>query len=107
MKGYFCSSAESGPSLCRDIHSRIYYDYDDKRFVGGPWEDVQNAQNNSLRCAVSSGELEERAESQRKGGLENWTYDNPFAEVSVQVDDVNDLLESRFLKDAHIILKMK
>lgn len=57
MEGYFCSSAESGPSLCKGIHSIIHYDYDEERFVGGPLEEVQNAEDSSLRCAVSSAEI--------------------------------------------------
>ena len=60
----------------------------------------ENSDDNSLRCAVSSAELEARSETQRNDGLEKWTYDSPFAEFSVQVDDVNDLLESRLLKKA-------
>ena len=67
----FCATGrESGASLCEDLDSRIYYDFDDESYSDGPWEDVQEEDNLSLRATVTPEEIEARAQAQRTGG---WT----------------------------------
>ena len=53
---------------------------------------------------MTKEELEARAQAQQQGGLPQWTYDSPFCDVSVRIDDVKDVLEKRFLLEANTVL---
>ena len=94
---------DSGNTLCEDLFSRIYYDFDQERYSREQWEDV-DAEAMSLCVPVSAEELEERARAQKSGGLDGWHYDSPFDEVSVKIDNVNLSLEGRFVKEANTAL---
>lgn len=96
--------ADTGSSLCEDICNRLYHDYDDERFSRGHWDDVDEEERRALIVVVTAEELESREREQRNGGLETWNYDSPFEEVSVQIDNVNQTLESRFLEEANTVL---
>ena len=98
------SSSESGSALCEDLHSRIFYNFDDELYTRCVWADVLEEQNRVLHTAVSQNELYERTEAQQEGGLLNWSYDSPFCGVTVRIDDVNDVLERRFLVEANSVL---
>ena len=106
---YHTSSAnnntDSGSSLCEDICSRLYHDYDDERFTRRYWYDVDEEERRALSIAVTSEDLEALEGAQRNGALENWTYDSPFEVVSVQMDYINQTLESRFLAEANNALE--
>ena len=95
---------DPGSALCEDIYSRIFYDFDDERFTRCLWEDVLEEDNRVLHTSVSQDELERRAEAQQQGGLDQWSYDSPFCDVEVRIDDVNDVLEKRFLVEANTVL---
>ena len=36
--------------------------------------------------------------------MDTWQYDNPFGEISVKLDDVNETLEKRFVMEANEVL---
>lgn len=48
--------------------------------------------------------LKNRAQSQQKEGLIDWNYDDPFREVAVSIDEMNKILEKRFLIEANKFL---
>ena len=95
---------DTGATLREDLYSRLYYDFDDERYSREHWEDIETTQARDLFTPVSAEELEERTRAQRGGGLERWNYGSPFADVSVQIDNVNNSLERCFLEEANTSL---
>lgn len=98
-------SCDSGGSLCEDIQSRLFADFDDERYVNLPWENFVETEDSVVRAPVSEEELGARAQSQQNGRLSNWDYDSPFSAVEVKVDDVDTLLGDRFVREANKILE--
>lgn len=96
----FESTRESGVALCEDIYSCIYHDLDEERVLSGPWDDVLEKEDHALRTALSVEELEARAHAQRSEGLRTGIC-QPFSDVSVRIDDVNDTFAGRFLVEAN------
>ena len=95
---------DTGATLREDPYSTLYYDFDDERYSREHWEDIETTQTRDFFTPVSGGELEERIRAQRSGGLEGWNYDSLFADVSVQIDNVNNSLGLRFLEEANTAL---
>ena len=96
--------SDSGVTLSEDLYSRLYYDFDEERYSREHWEEADRSDARDLCAPVSHKELEERAQSQRSGGLQGWTYDSPFDEVCVRIDDVKQSLERRFIQEANTAL---
>ena len=58
--------------------------------------------NFAQRCY--NGENRSKVTSTAQRGLPSWIYDDPFANISVRLDDVNDTLEKRFVVEANTAL---
>ncbi|CDF34053.1 unnamed protein product [Chondrus crispus] len=92
-------------ALCEDLWSGIFHDYDEERCALG----ALHAPTSTVDAHMSGGDitedlLEERAVNHQEGGLQDWTYESPFAEVEVIVDEVDSVLEDRFITEANSIL---
>ena len=62
------NGSDSGNALCEDLHSRMFYDFDDEKHIRGLWEDFSEEQSRELGNPVSKEELEARAQAQQQGG---------------------------------------
>ena len=97
-------NSEAG-ALCEDLWSGMFHDYDEERCALGALQ----APASTVDAHMSDGDitedlLEERAVNHQEGGLQDWTYESPFAEVEVIVDEVDSVLEGRFITEANSIL---
>ena len=102
--GYMIQTSDSGPPLCEDLHSRLYYDLDEERYTREHWLDLNEAEDHALRVSATQEEVELRPQSQQSGRLDYWHCDNPFEEVTVQIDNFNRNLEKRFVPEGNTIL---
>ena len=98
------STCDSGRDLCEGIYSRLFTDFDDERYVNMPWEDVMETDSSALETPISEEEIEARASTHQIRGLEHWDYDSPFSSVKVKIDDVDNSLAMRFVREANSVL---
>lgn len=70
----------------------------------GHFGDLQDTHNWKLGAAVTPEGLQEHANAQRDGGINQWHYESPFEDVIVRVDDVKQLVETRYIHETSMEL---
>ena len=99
-----CYTAEG--ALCEDLLSGVFHDYDEELCDQNSYiEDIENYYDSQqIDAEVCEQNLLARAVSQQEGGLDDWLYECPFIGVDIAVDDVDLMLEERFVCETNTIL---
>ena len=90
----------SAGAVSEDLYSGLFYEADDERWDG--W--ASELERQMARPSATEEESTERAFNDQDGGLQNWEYISPFAEVDVKFDDVDSTLYGRYLEESKQML---